>query len=156
MRTIALALFLTACGGAAPAAEAPAKKTADAPVSAADRCLADAWAPRTPKSDAPEHITVAHILVRHAGVKHAEATRSRGEACLRAEQAREELLGGADWDAVVKKYSDAGSATGGALGSVSKSDLDPTFANAAFSLDVNELSHVVETDRGFHVIVRTE
>ena len=49
-----------------------------------------------------------------------------------------------------------GLATGGALGSVSKSDLDPTFANAAFSLDVNELSHVVETDRGFHVIVRTE
>ena len=45
MRTIALALFLTACGGAAPAAEAPAKKTADAPVSAADRCLADATAP---------------------------------------------------------------------------------------------------------------
>jgi parvulin-like peptidyl-prolyl isomerase len=56
----------------------------------------------------------------------------------------------------VKSYSDAGEATGGSLGTVGKDELEPTFAGAAFSLGVGELSHVVETERGFHVIVRTE
>ncbi len=154
----ALVLLLTACGGASSAPKSPAPEAAtEKPASAEEQCLAEAAAPRTPRADAPEHITVSHILVRHSGVKHAgDTTRSRGEACLRAEKAREELLAGAEWETVVEKYSDAGATTGGSLGSVGMSDLDPTFAKAAFSLDVNELSHVVETDRGFHVIVRTE
>jgi parvulin-like peptidyl-prolyl isomerase len=126
-------------------------------VSVADRCLAGASAPRTPRKDAPEKITVAHVLVRHRELKRAEgATRTRAEACLHAQKAREKLLAGADFSEVVAEYSDSGDATGGKLGSVSKSDLDETFASAAFALDVGELGHVVETPRGFHVIARSE
>jgi parvulin-like peptidyl-prolyl isomerase len=95
--------------------------------------------------------------VRHADLRRPEgATRSRAEACLRAEEAREKLLAGAEWAEIVQSHSDAGQATGGSLGQVSKEDLEPSFANAAFALGAGELSHVVETERGFHVIVRTE
>ncbi|MBK7579285.1 MAG: peptidylprolyl isomerase [Myxococcales bacterium] len=130
---------------------------ASAAGSAEEECLKEAGALRTPRSGAPDKITVAHILVRHRDLKRSEgATRSRGEACLRARMAREQLLAGGEWDDIAKKFSDAGDATQGKLGSVAKSDLDETFANTAFALDVGELSHVVETPRGFHVIARSE
>lgn len=155
-RRFAVALLLCSCGGA-PAAAPSTPSRATPASSPTDACLAEAAAPRTPKPGAPDKISLSHILVRHKDLKRSEgATRSRGEACLRAREAREKLLAGAEWDAVAKDYSDAGDATGGKLGSVSKSELDETFANAAFALDAGELSHVVETPRGFHVIARSE
>lgn len=147
---------VVACGTATAPASGP-ERAPSAPASAADECLAQASAPRTSREDAPSRVGVAHVLVRHKDLKRAEgATRSRAEACLRAQEAREKLLAGADFAAVVAEYSDGGGATGGKLGSVSRSELDATFADAAFALDVGELSHVVETPRGFHVIARSE
>lgn len=145
-----------ACGGAPPP---PAEAKPAAPVAddKAAQCLNAASLPREPRKDAPEKITVSHVLVRHAELKRSEgATRSRGEACLRAEEAREKLLLGAEWAEIVQSHSDAGQATGGSLGQVGREDLEAKFADAAFSLGAGELSHVVETERGFHVIVRNE
>ena len=144
-----------ACGGAS------AGSTSENPAAAASgrgrQCLEDAAAPRQPRADAPTKITVSHILVRHAELERPEgATRSREAACLRALDALERLRAGADWAEVVKKYSDAGRDVGGLLGSVARDELDPSFADAAFALDVKELSYVVESKRGFHVILRTE
>lgn len=120
-----------------------------------DRCVEDANLPRLPPPDAPERIDLAQVLVRHTLVRGAAGvTRNRVEACHRALEAREKLLSGASWDAVHQQYSDSQGATGGALYDVKRDDLEPVFANAAFSLDVDELSHVVETPRGFQVIWR--
>jgi peptidyl-prolyl cis-trans isomerase NIMA-interacting 1 len=154
---LGVSLTTLACGGAPP--PPPDKKPEAAvvgdPKEAA--CLEQAALPREAKKDAPEKITISHVLVRHADLKRSEdATRTRGQACLRAEEAREKLLAGAEWADIVKSHSDAGEATGGSLGTVGKDELEPTFADAAFALGVGELSHVVETSRGFHVIVRTE
>ncbi|MCC6665198.1 MAG: peptidylprolyl isomerase [Polyangiaceae bacterium] len=155
-RCLGPAFLLLACGGPRPAAS-PVPTTQAGATSLADQCLAEAAAPRQPRADAPEKITLSHVLVRHKDLKRPEgATRSRGEACLRAREAREKLLGGADFAEVVATYADGGDATAGKLGSVSRSDLDPTFADAAFALGVGELSHVVETPRGFHVIARSD
>lgn len=119
--------------------------------------MREASAPREARADAPGKISVSHVLVRHRELKRAEgATRSRGEACLRAREAREKLLAGAEWEKIVEEYSDAGGASAGRLGSVARDELDATFADAAFALDVGELSHVVESPRGFHVIARNE
>lgn len=147
-----------ACAGAPPP---PPDNRPEVAAPAGDpkqaECLKQAALPREPRKDAPEKIAISHVLVRHADLKRAEgATRTRGQACLRAEEAREKLLGGGEWADIVKSYSDAGEATGGSLGTVGKDELEPTFADAAFALGVGELSHVVETERGFHVIVRTE
>jgi parvulin-like peptidyl-prolyl isomerase len=77
---------------------------------------------------------------------------------MRAMEARYKLRGGADFGEVVKAYSDEpGAATrAGSLGQVKRSDLLAPFADAAFELDRAQLSDLVETEFGFHVILRTE
>jgi NIMA-interacting peptidyl-prolyl cis-trans isomerase 1 len=119
------------------------------------QCIRDAEVVRRAPADAPERIDLAHIVVRHAGVKDAgDVTRTREEACLRAIEAREKLFGGGEWEAVYSEYSDSKGATQGVLYDVTEGSLDQQFAGAAFSLQVDELSHPVETKRGFHIIWR--
>ncbi len=158
MRALSL-LVVAAIAGCGPATAKPTNTPAApaAPDSPGAKCVAQASAARHPKPGAPESIEVAHILVRDKDSPHADAsiTRTREQACLRALDALHALQGGAEWDATVEKYSDAPGATHGGLGDVKRGDLDPAFADAAFALDVNELSYVVETKAGFHVIVRT-
>ncbi len=150
---VGAAAVIVACGASSP----PPTSRADAPTSRGKQCLLDAAAPRTPKPDAAAKIGVSQILVRHAELERPlGATRAREAACLRALEARQKLEAGADFAEVVAQYSDGGKDTGGVLGRVSRDELDPKFADAAFALDVNELSYVVETPRGFHVILRTE
>lgn len=154
---LVLGAALAACGGpqAAPGEAAPAE--ASAPSAAA--CLAAANAKRQARADEPARIGVKHVLVRYAGADRAEgATRTREEACLRAMEARDKIRGGAELDEVVAEYSEeAGAASrGGSLGTVERADVLPPFADAAFDLDLHQLSDVVETRYGFHVIFRTE
>jgi hypothetical protein len=147
----------------APAAEAPAPAEA-APAGpdaeAVERCLATANASRARFSGEPAKITVKHVLVKHKASKNADAaiTRSRGEACLRAIEARDKMRDGAEWGEVVKQLSDEpGAATrDGSIGEVERKDLAKPFADAAFELSVNQLSDVVETESGFHVIFRSK
>ncbi|MBX3187827.1 MAG: peptidylprolyl isomerase [Labilithrix sp.] len=149
-------LTLVACGGAAPAPLAPSPSS-DGP---AEKCLAIAGAKRERRADEPSKIGAKHVLVKYAGAKKAPATvtRTREEACLRAEEARAKLEGGASFADVVKEYSEEpGAATReGSLGAIARTDVVPPFADAAFELAAGEVSHVVETDFGFHVILRTE
>jgi NIMA-interacting peptidyl-prolyl cis-trans isomerase 1 len=148
-------LCISACGGGGQGdAEAPKSER----LSAGETCLREANVKQTPPIDAPGRIDVSHIVVKHDQVKGAikeNIIRTREEACLRAQEARDFLLKGSDWDAGYQKYSDGGGATEGVLSNVSQTDLDASFANAAFSLKVDELSYVVETPRGFHIILRT-
>lgn len=126
----------------------------------ADRCLAIASAKREVRSDEPAKITVKHILVKYAGAKRASetVTRTREEACLRALDAREKLEQGAEFAEVVASHSEEPGAASreGSLGAIQRTDVAPPFADAAFELGRGEVSHVVETDFGFHVIIRTE
>jgi len=149
-----LIVGLVGCGGS------QSKGSSHGKASASDKvqdCLTAAAAHPEPKAKASERISVSHILVRHAELARPEgATRTRGQACLRALKALNELKDGAAWADVVQAYSDAPGPNNGALGRVSQEDLDPSFAAAAFSLDVSEVSYVVESFRGFHVIMRTE
>lgn len=119
------------------------------------QCLARANATIALPKDPPTSVDVAHILVRHRDLERPDgATQTRGGACLHALAALEALQGGAEWNDVVNQYSDSGKANHGELGTIHADEVTPAFAHAAFSLDHNELSYVVETDRGFHVILR--
>jgi len=152
---IALAILLPGCGGSTPSGKSADE--ASGPRTKGQQCLDDADAPREPKADAPISISVSHILVRHAGLRRPEgATRTAEEACLRALEALESLKAGAAWEDVVEEFSDAPATGGGSLGRIRHDDVDPKFGDAAFALDVDELSYVVETPRGFHVILRTD
>ncbi len=150
---VTLLLTLGACGGGSKRTrEAHADNVAASP---GIRCIEEAKTVLQPPTDAPERIDVAHILVRHAGVRNAQgSTRTKEEACLRAMEAREKLLAGGEWDSVGKEFSDSLGASGGVFYDVTQGSLEPAFAGAAFSLKVDELSYVVETRNGYHIIWR--
>jgi hypothetical protein len=169
-----LAFLLPACGGAPPPAATPPKapepgaeaaapepeSAEQAPSEAAERCFATANAKRAKFSGEPEKVTVKHILVKYKDAKNAgpEIKRSRADACLRAIEARDKIREAGDFDGLVGEYSDeAGAATrNGSVGTVTRADVAKPFADAAFELSTNQLSDVVETEFGFHVIMRTE
>jgi peptidyl-prolyl cis-trans isomerase NIMA-interacting 1 len=59
---------------------------------------------------------------------------------------------------VVAEYSDEPGAAqrGGDLGKFGKKQMVRKFSEAAFKLEIGEVSEVVESEFGFHVIKRTE
>lgn len=67
---------------------------------------------------------------------------------------RDRIIDGASFSGLAVVYSeDEGSASkGGDLGFVSKGSLVPEFAAAAFNLEENEISRIVKTKYGFHII----
>lgn len=156
---LALAALSSACGGGAtPAPASPA--SGGGGNDPAERCLAVAGAKRERKPNEPAKVSAKHVLVKYAGAKKAPATvtRTREQACLRAQEARAKLEQGTPFAEVVATYSEEPGATTreGSLGSIERSHVVPPFADAAFELAPGEVSHVVETDFGFHVIMRTE
>lgn len=96
-----------------------------------------------------ETIDISHILVE---TKPGETARM--EAMEKAIQIRKQLLDGADFAELAKEYSDdTGSAPrGGDLGFMSRDDFVREYAEAAFQLEPGELSDVVESQFGFHII----
>jgi NIMA-interacting peptidyl-prolyl cis-trans isomerase 1 len=156
---LATASVAVACGGAPSGGAASPADSSDRGGSAGARCLASAEAKHSRKPSEPSKITAKHILVRYEGAKGAPTavTRSREDACLRAEEALAKLKGGLSFSDAVTQYSDAtGVRHDGSIGTVERSDVAGSFADAAFELETGEVSQVVETPFGFHVILRVE
>jgi hypothetical protein len=158
-------LLLAACGGAETPTETPepaaaAEPAAPEPQGPEAECLAKANPGTELPADAPNRVGVSHLVIKHVDATNVpdEVSRSRGAACLRALEALEKLKGGAEFGEVVAEYSDeAGADTrGGSLGQVKPEDVAPRFAAAAFALDIGQVSYVVESKFGFHVIMRTD
>ena len=108
----------------------------------------------------PKEIGARHILVMHVKSKSKpeRIRRTREEAKARAEECLRKIRGGASFEDMVKEYSDEPGAAdrAGDLGVFDRNQMVKGFADAAFSLKVGEVSEVVETPFGFHVIKRTE
>jgi hypothetical protein len=143
-----------ACGGA----PVPEAATPEAAAPGARSCLDVANVQRERRPDEPRTVHVKHVLVKHQSAKNPRegVTRTREEACARAMKARDAVIAGADFDAVVSEYSDEPGAASraGDIGELTRAELQAPFADAAFLLDLNQMSDVVETDFGFHVILR--
>ncbi|WP_138754913.1 foldase protein PrsA [Paenibacillus sinopodophylli] len=90
----------------------------------------------------PEEIQASHILV---------ATKEEADAILA------EIKQGGDFAAIAKEKSiDTGSKdNGGDLGFFGKGAMVPEFEAAAFALKINEISAVVQSEHGFHIIKKT-
>jgi len=84
--------------------------------------------------------------------------RSKGDAKARAGEALAKIRAGTTFEDAVKEYSDdAGSAERmGSVGKFHREDMDPAFSAAAFALRAGQVSDVVETPFGFHIIKRTQ
>ena len=70
---------------------------------------------------------------------------------------RKRIYSGEDFKVLAALYSDDGSANnGGELGFMKREDLVPEFSRAAFKLKKDEISEVVESQYGFHIIQMIE
>ncbi len=96
-----------------------------------------------------EMVNISHILMQ---------IKARGEARQKAleriREIRNKIMNGADFAAMARLYSeDPGSASrGGELGFIQRGDFVPEFEKVAFSLSPGEVSDIVETRFGFHII----
>ncbi len=104
-----------------------------------------------------EEAHVSHILIQWKGLDGSKARRSRAEALTRAQEAASLLQAGDSFDDVARKYSDGAMASrGGDLGWIARGQLLPGFEEAAFALEPGQVSEIVETPAGFHLIKRLE
>ena len=108
----------------------------------------------------PNEIGARHILVMHAQSKSKppNVTRTREDAQKRAQEVLAKIAKGAVFEELVNEYSDEPGAAErhGDLGVFDRAQMVKPFADAAFALKVGEVSGIVETPFGFHVIKRTE
>jgi peptidyl-prolyl cis-trans isomerase D len=104
----------------------------------------------------PEQVKVSHILIKTPvpGADGKVDEKGVAEAQRRAEDLLKQIKGGANFEELAKKYSeDPGSAKqGGSLGWIGKGQTVPEFEKAAFSLPKGQMSDLVKSSYGFHII----
>jgi len=98
----------------------------------------------------PEQVRARHILIKvpeGASEEDENAMRERMEYVL------EKVQEGADFAELAREFSQDGSGpSGGDLGYFGRGQMVPAFEETAFSLSAGEVSGVVRTEFGFHVI----
>jgi hypothetical protein len=122
--------------------------------------------PNVPPTPAPEpvgagqQVGARHILVQWAGAMRAPPfiRRTREEARARAtELLLQANRAGAEFDAIARENSDdlGSRERGGDVGVFGRQgDMVEEFARAAFALEVGQVSDIVETPFGYHIIQR--
>jgi len=148
---------------AQPAAPAPSPTPATPPTaqSAEPAQAASAEAVEAESEEAPpESIAAQHVLVAYRGATRApkDVKRTKAEAKKLAEEVREKALAGTDFSELAGEYSDdpGGKANRGNLGKFKRESKVKRFSDAAFQLKVGQVSEVVETEFGYHVIKRNQ
>ncbi len=103
------------------------------------------------KYEIEEQISAAHILIK-VDKDADEATKAEKKKL--AEKILEKAKTGDDFAKLARKHSDdTGSATkGGALGYFNRGTMVPAFEQAAFNLKPGEISEIVESPFGLHII----
>ncbi len=97
----------------------------------------------------PEKVSISHL---YRNPRKTESIKAKYRKI--AEDLLDSLKAGADFAELAKKYSeDPGSAVqGGDLGFVKKGVFYPEFESAAFALNDNQISDVIESPVGFHIV----
>jgi peptidyl-prolyl cis-trans isomerase SurA len=104
--------------------------------------LADYWRPPTPH--------VSHILFILDDLMDEEEKTVKRQ---KAREVLEQIRTGEDFEELAKQYSeDVSGRTGGSIGPVTLGNLVAEFEKAAFSLKEGEISDLVETKYGLHII----
>jgi peptidyl-prolyl cis-trans isomerase D len=98
----------------------------------------------------PERVRARDVLIRVSPDASPEAMQ---KARQKAEKVFTEARRGAKFAALARQYSDDASASkGGDLGYFSQGEIEPALAKVVFSLHKGEISPVVKTNSGFHIV----
>ncbi|HEX9723248.1 MAG TPA: peptidylprolyl isomerase [Vicinamibacteria bacterium] len=103
----------------------------------------------------PEQVRLSHILV---SADENATPEQRDQAKKKTEDIRARAMAGEDFATLARENSDdpGSKANGGELPWVGRGDTVPPFEAAAFALSPGEISEVVETRYGYHVIKLAE
>lgn len=96
-------------------------------------------------------VTARHILIQAANTVTAEQIEA---ARVKAQGILDEIRGGLDFAEAAKKYSEdsASAGEGGILEPFARGDMVDPFSDVAFVLQPGEISELVQTDFGWHII----
>ena len=101
-------------------------------------------------------------MIKHSGSRNPISRRTGHHITISKEQAIEELnkikaeITTENFASQAKARSDCGSfANGGDLGFFKRGDMQKPFEEAAFNLKIGEISGIVDTDSGVHLVYRT-
>jgi len=120
------------------------------------------------KKARPTQVQVLHIIRKHKDSRRPSSWREQTITCSKEEAAsflaeqRKKLATALDpgdlkamFQKLAKEHSDCGSAKkGGDLGMFEHGKMQPAFSDASFNLRVGEMSDIVTTDSGVHILLR--
>ena len=98
----------------------------------------------------PAQVKASHILIKvDAGADDAK----KAEARKKIEMVQQKIKAGGDFAELAKEYSEGPSNTrGGDLGLFRRGQMVKPFEDAAFAMKPNEVSDIIETRFGYHII----
>jgi peptidyl-prolyl cis-trans isomerase D len=98
----------------------------------------------------PERVKARHILIKTQGKSDAE----KKAALAKAQDILKQLKAGADFNQLAMKNSEdtSNAPKGGDLGWFVRGQMVPEFDKAAFAMKQGDLSDIVNTDFGYHII----
>ncbi|XP_010920237.1 peptidyl-prolyl cis-trans isomerase Pin1 [Elaeis guineensis] len=114
-----------------------------------------------------QQVRASHILIKHEGSRRKASWKdpdgriicatTRDAAVRQIRALRDDILDGkVRFEDVAARHSDCSSAKrGGDLGRFGKGQMQKPFEEATFALKVGEMSDIVDTDSGVHIILRT-
>ena len=98
----------------------------------------------------PEQVKASHILIK---VEPTADEAAKTEARKKIAEVQQKLKDGGDFATLAKEYSQGPSSVkGGSIGYFRRGQMVKPFEDAAFSMKTNEVSDLVETRFGYHII----
>jgi peptidyl-prolyl cis-trans isomerase SurA len=94
-----------------------------------------------------------HVRLISLGVPPGTSAEKKSEQRAKIDAIRADAAGGKDFAALAKEHSEGpAAAEGGDIGEVSPGDMQPEFAKAVAGLNPGQVSEVVTTGDGYHVL----
>lgn len=109
------------------------------------------------KSLSSDKITVLHVLVKFPdGVTNESAEEEKAETKKKAEEVLAKAKAGEDFSSLIDTYNEDPGLGKYGYTFANDGSMVQEFADAAFALEIDGISDIVETNYGYHIIKRTE
>jgi len=126
-----------------------------AQLSITDNDASNYYSENIKRFETPEQVKASHILIKSD--LNADPNEAKAQALAKAQGLLKQIKDGADFAALAKATGGYPSAPkGGDLGFFGRGRMAPAFDRAAFALKVDEVSDVVQTQFGYHIIKVTD